>query len=280
MKKFNYLSIVTLIGLMMLINSCQDSQILNPMTSADSNDMQLTALSATGVDEVGVAGVFIDPINNLELSQAQLTAGYEVDVNGYVGFKSNTSGGNHPKLTELKLEVERNGSGSWNQIYFWDTSNLQSIVLTTRSNKPGRDFTDAALNVSKWTIGETGSYIIKATAKFTNEGSFSPEAGTEDVVVTLLQTVNVEFPAAPAIAARILEANDINARYGSSRTGGNYISDVAKLMGPGTNFNGVPKELWENGEKVMNQAYWDAVWNYLGTTRGLYVPNAPAGYIW
>ena len=278
MKKLNYLSIVTLIGLMALISGCQDSQILNPMTSADSNDMQLTALSTVGESTVGVAGVFIDPIANLQLSSAQLSAGYVIDVTGYVGYKSAASNPWNPRLTELHLEVNKDGEG-WLPINSWDDGQLRSEE-NVRDNKPGRKFDDTAFGTdfNKWTINATGSYKVRATAEFTGPYADAVDT-TEDIVVTLEMSFEVEFPAAPAIAARILEANDINARYGSSRTGGNYISDVAKLMGPGTNFNGVPKELWVNDEKVMNKAYWDAVKDYL-SSRGLSVPNAPAGYIW
>ena len=50
-----------------------------------------------------------------------------------------------------------------------------------------------------------------------------------------------DHPAAPAVANELLKDAGIKARYGQGRDGGNYISDVARHMGPGTDFNGVKK---------------------------------------
>ncbi len=51
----------------------------------------------------------------------------------------------------------------------------------------------------------------------------------------------VNYEAAPAVANKVLKASNIDARYGKGKTGGNHISDVAKEMGAGTDFRGVPK---------------------------------------
>lgn len=83
----------------------------------------------------------------------------------------------------------------------------------------------------------------------------------------------LEFPAAPAIAQRILDANGISAS-------GRYISAVTRTMGPGTDFLGQPKEVYSSllGQNVMNRAYWDAVWDFLRTATGNPLPVAPEGY--
>jgi len=49
------------------------------------------------------------------------------------------------------------------------------------------------------------------------------------------------YKAAPAVAAELLKEADIDARYGSGRTGGNHIADVAHEMGDTTDFDGVSK---------------------------------------
>jgi hypothetical protein len=51
-----------------------------------------------------------------------------------------------------------------------------------------------------------------------------------------------EYIAAPAVAGLLLEAAGIDNRYGTGRDGGNYISDVAREMGPETDFHNVTKE--------------------------------------
>jgi hypothetical protein len=48
--------------------------------------------------------------------------------------------------------------------------------------------------------------------------------------------------AAPSVAAELLKGSDISNRYGKGKSGGNHVADVAKHMGPGTNFDGVAKE--------------------------------------
>jgi hypothetical protein len=75
----------------------------------------------------------------------------------------------------------------------------------------------------------------------------------------------VSFPAAPAVAADILHNNDISARYGSGRSGGNHIADTAHEMGPGTDFRGV--------KKSNAAAYRAAVCDFLKTK----TPSIPAG---
>ncbi|NDL67476.1 hypothetical protein [Anaerotalea alkaliphila] len=86
-------------------------------------------------------------------------------------------------------------------------------------------------------------------------------------VYEVVVPVYVEPMAAPAVAAKILEFNGIGARYGSGRTGGNFIADVAAAMGPQTLFNGVPKEMTvETGgvpTVVSNPTYRQEVLEFL-----------------
>lgn len=63
-----------------------------------------------------------------------------------------------------------------------------------------------------------------------------------------------ECKAAPDVAAQLLEDAGIDPRYGRGRDGGNYISDVARHMGPGTDFNSVDKcsiEEYENAIRLF-----------------------------
>jgi hypothetical protein len=89
-----------------------------------------------------------------------------------------------------------------------------------------------------WEIEDAGIYTIRATARAVpNEGVGEAEA---EVLVEEL-TLIAAFPAAPAVAAELLQDAGVAARYGSGRTGGNYIADVAHQMGPGTDFDGISK---------------------------------------
>lgn len=71
-----------------------------------------------------------------------------------------------------------------------------------------------------------------------------PDASAHEVeaeVIVEEMTVIATFPAAPAVAADLLHEAGVPARYGSGRTGGNHIADVAHEMGPRTDFRGVSK---------------------------------------
>jgi hypothetical protein len=92
-----------------------------------------------------------------------------------------------------------------------------------------------------WEIGQAGEYTIRATARVApSQETGSAEA---DVVVVYEETVIASYPAAPAVAAKILADNDAPARYGTGKSGGNHIADVAAEMNstPGTDFRGVRK---------------------------------------
>ncbi|GEM_PF-5080988 len=77
--------------------------------------------------------------------------------------------------------------------------------------------------------------------------------------------IYVEPMAAPSIAAKILEHNGVQARYGQGRNGGNFIADVARNMGPEATFEDFEKAVWsEEAEAyVANPEYWNAVLDYL-----------------
>jgi hypothetical protein len=77
-------------------------------------------------------------------------------------------------------------------------------------------------------------------------------------VVTLVQNVLVDYPAAPAVAASILHEKNIKPKYNKT---GNYISDVAKMMGSSEgDLNGS----WFMGiDKKDTQTYYNAVYDYL-----------------
>jgi hypothetical protein len=80
------------------------------------------------------------------------------------------------------------------------------------------------------------------------------------VTVTFLTTVIVDYPAAPAVAAAILKDAGISHKYGVK---GNYIADVAAEMG---SWEADENGSWFHGiEKCDEQAYYEAVYNYLRT---------------
>lgn len=211
------------------------------------------AFAEVGVDEFGVKGVFIDPISDKALTQTELDAGYLINVTGYVGFLSDiNNGGNptNPKLTILKFEVQKD-LGIWQDIIEIDET-FASEILTDRLHVPGKTFS------FPWTITETGSYSLRVTAEFTQKSSYPEQDTTESVVVTLVQNVLVDYPAAPAVAASILHEKSIKPKYNKT---GNYISDVAKMMGSSEgDLNGS----WFMGiDKKDTQTYYNAVYDYL-----------------
>jgi len=282
MKIKRYSPFVFMAALLLVAVGCNDNQLLNSSDDSIAQEVDSTSgfgifasleEGGTGIDEVGVDNVYIDPIENLQLSQAELDEGYTIDITGYVGFLSSSPPGNpNPRLQSLTIEIN-------DEEIAHNDGAVASIELPERGGVPGREFSDYFDGTPQFTITSIGSYSVTITASFTQTATNPDTDSTEVFEVELLfeETIVVEFPAAPAIASRVLEANDIAPRYGNGRNGGNYITDVAQLMDR-TDFLGEPKELWEDGEKVINQAYWDAVWNYLREATGEELPNAPHGY--
>lgn len=106
----------------------------------------------------------------------------------------------------------------------------------------------------------------------------------ESVEVTVVEASPkyIQPMAAPNVAGIILEYNDVDPRYGQGSSGGNYISDVADLMGnmPGdiknTDFMNEAKEEWseEVGMNISRAAYRQAVYEYLSSRiEGLMLPS-------
>lgn len=210
---------------------------------------------AFAVEQVPVPGgtINIDPIADLQLTQGQLDAGYDVNVTGYVGF--NVPSDNQGRLDILKLEVQKD-LGVWTAIQTIDNEPpLNSIILTARGNVPGREFGFT----TPWTINSVGSYVLKVTADFTGSANdYADATGIEAVTVTLLTTVIVDYPAAPAVAAAILKDAGISHKYGVK---GNYIADVAAEMG---SWEADENGSWFHGiDKSDESDYYAAVYNYL-----------------
>ncbi len=91
---------------------------------------------------------------------------------------------------------------------------------------------------------------------------------SDEAYIEIIQqemTIVVEPMAAPSIAAKILEANGIQSRYGQGRNGGNFIADVARTMGPQAVFMDTAKAVWCDDAEVYvaNPYYWNAVLNFL-----------------
>jgi hypothetical protein len=71
------------------------------------------------------------------------------------------------------------------------------------------------------------------------EEKVETDTGEKTAVV---KVVEAEYPAAPAIAEKLLAEAGVSHRYGTGKEGGNYIADVTKKMGKGASFMGVEKK--------------------------------------
>jgi hypothetical protein len=160
-----------------------------------------------------------------------------VDVSGTVAYTGGSGGNtNLCGVKELTITVD-DGAGQPNSVV--EIGYLEDVAS-------GNATTCSPLTTANWSypwnVLEPGEYTIRATAKVVpSQETGSAEA---DVVVLDERTVIASFPAAPAVAARTLAEEGVAARYGSGRTGGNHIADVAAEMNktPGTDFRGVAKK--------------------------------------
>jgi len=220
-----------------------------------------------GVNEPGVAGIFIDPIADIETTPGLLATGIEIPVGGYVQYISATAGGKNPKLTELLVEGQVWDGTDWVDvatIIDWDESPITNTLI--RVDKQGRDFSDPEFGKSAWLVYATGTYRVYAYAKLTTGDGIDAD---EEFIVTL---VSAEFTigpmAAPAIASHILRWNEepflLRTGDGKLKTQTNLISEVADLLGPGACFNYGGECIEKTLDGVYaNPAYVKAVKAYL-----------------
>ncbi|MFO7942077.1 MAG: DUF6273 domain-containing protein [Bacillota bacterium] len=228
-----------------------------------------------GYTSPGVAGVFIDPIDDITLNPVELeemqTDGLVIPVGGFVQYISDFTEGN-PALAELLVmgqvydEMANGGLGDWvedDALIGWSSTALKSTDI--RDSKQGREFTDDAFNISTWEIHDTGEYRVYAHAVFTPAGE--PDAVEEFTVELVSPTITVYPMAAPNIAEIILEAEEVDPNQstgnGKNKAPLNLITEVAHHMGPQTLFDGTEKSIMEGQVEVCNAAYWDAVLGYL-----------------
>ena len=133
---------------------------------------------------------------------------------------------------------------------------LHGDMMDTISN-PGNE--EVTTNFSfDWFIDEPGTYTVKVQGKHGNE------TGSEEEVVTVIgeTVIEVDYPAAPAVANKLLKDAGYSNMIGKGRDGTNLISSTAHQMGPGTDFNGVAKSDVD--------AYEAAVKAFLNTFDGIH----------
>lgn len=117
-------------------------------------------------------------------------------------------------------------------------------------NELGEELPEAEqywLSVLVWTAPELEkgeeekefTFVYKITL-YDNDTEEKVETGDDEETATV-KVVEAEYPAAPAIAEKLLAEAGVSHRYGKGKEGGNYIADVAKMMGKGASFMGVEK---------------------------------------
>lgn len=185
--------------------------------------------------------VNLDPIGDQEYSSLPQT----YDVTGTV------TGDKNAEINWIKLYVTGPNDDAFvykDSYYLGDDKKI---------GEDGRDFS------IPWVIKKEGSYKVKVVAEIAeDDGIISRQDIEYDIEITLTSEGDQEQatesnPAAPAVANKILKELGIKHNYG----GGNYISDVAREMAPGTEFQGVAKtsEDYENEIKAYleNHEAWD-----------------------
>ena len=117
---------------------------------------------------------------------------------------------------------------------------------------------------------DAGYYDVSFRIWHHNQDRDASEAVEVEVFETTV-TIYVEPMAAPSIAAKILQANGIQPRYGQGRHGGNFIADVAQTMGRQAAFMGVEKAVWSEDAEVYvaNPDYWNTVLDFLNNHKAM-----------
>ncbi len=197
------------------------------------------------VDEAGVAGITINPI------QSQ-SVGKPVSISGYAEFLT-VNGTPELKYLSIMLEQQNMATGLWE----WKASSFStgtwSSAYMDAYGKNGYEFGFEA------PIYSAGTYRVTVSAGFSN-GS-TPEV-TEYFTAA---EFTVESVAAPGIAAIILEHEGVDANQPAStgKNRVNLITETAKKMDQKAAFNGQPKSVLADGIETLNPAYWTEVLKFL-----------------
>lgn len=187
-----------------------------------------TMISA--VEIIPAPYVSIDPVLGTSLVTETL-AGTELSVTGFVSWVNGYIFQTSPQTRTIEglrtLELFVDGVLSYSNE--WGGSNgLQPVELVTRSTA-GFEF------AVPWTVpvdAEVGDkYVLRVNAKFaTSQGNYSDD-DEEEVEIIAELVIYVVPMAAPNVAELILRYNEVNAKYGKGKDGGNYIQEVASHMG-------------------------------------------------
>jgi hypothetical protein len=148
-------------------------------------------------------------------------------------------------FTQFKVEYQRWINEAWSApttIAEGAYDGVNKRFFHTSDNPNANCPSDRTDNFN-WAYGAlpVGVYKLRTSAM---AGQGTHESGYEDDVGGALWTeteVIVDYAAAPSVAVSLLNAAGISHRYGSGKSGGNHVADVAKEMGPGTDFGGASK---------------------------------------
>lgn len=230
------------------------------------------AFATPGVDEPGVAGIFIDPINDITLNPVELedmqNNGLVIPVTGYVGYKSSDAPHGNPKLDILQVIGQKYNTStmSWeNHTSIINRSGALKSEPNAFGTNPGQNFN--SFDTTPWSINSTGQYRVYAYATFTTGAS---DTETEEFTVEVISPSITVYPmAAPNIAEIILAKYGVAANQstgkGKTKETINLIQKTAAYMGPQTLFNDVEKSIIEGDIEVCNPAYWNAVLTFLNS---------------
>jgi hypothetical protein len=203
-----YLALI--ISLVMIIS------LSGPAFAADSIDVELSSTFGT-----------------IELYSSELP--YEMDIQGTITF----------------------GDGSSNTLEWFEILINSEILVRFEKNDYISGFSKIKLSQveSPWNFSwpcefeDFGTYDIVVRAAVKTPGD-DLEDEDDDTLIIIEKTngggggdppIIIDYKAAPAVAADLLHSEGVNPNYGKGKSGGNYIADVARFMGPRTDFDGISK---------------------------------------
>lgn len=187
--------------------------------------MAVMALSATSALATAPTVTISSPTNNQLLEYTSFPQ--TINVTGTVSRSDTSGGGGNDNLCgvqEFKVVVD---------------DGVDATEIGTKTWSQGSS--GCAITLDDWsfpyTITAPGVFTVTASGKRTGS-----EVGSDAVDFQAeLATIVASFPAAPSVAGKLLAENGASHKYGSGRNGGNHIADVARHMGPGTDFDGAKK---------------------------------------
>lgn len=198
----------------------------------------------------------------------------ELDLFAWFPWNAEPTGTDYMDLRDRGLEHIIGATGTEEQRNYWinrgitNGSEIEVIQAEVFAEylRIYKNYAASIDRVTFWGLNDSQSWRsghnpLLWNSDFTPKDAFFAVSDPEGYLG--VDPVHVKPIPAPKVAEIILDYNDVKPAYKNGKKGGNFISEVARLMGPKTIFQNEPQSIRKGELELSNPEYRKAVFNYL-----------------